>query len=287
MLSRSFSWALRESWASCLRPVRQFSSASGLKVSLVPCLSDNYAYLLTNPKTGLVAVVDPSEAEPVMEVLEDRKLKLDFILNTHHHHDHVGGNEVLKQAFSCTIVGPKADEARIPGIDIALAGGEEWDMNGETVQVIDTPGHTSGHVAFHLPNSGVLFSGDTLFALGCGRLFEGTPAQMFSSLSTLAVLPADTLVYCGHEYTAANAAFALAQDPDNQALQSRCEDISALRAAGKPTVPSTVALELATNPFLRSSDLQLRASLEKSGFNNKGKPDVEVFAELRKRKDNA
>ncbi len=238
-----------------------------LEITLVPCLSDNYAYLIRDPAGAAVGIVDPSEASPVQEALTDRGWHLTHIFNTHHHFDHTGGNLALKAAYGAKVIGPKADRDRIPGIDEAYGEGDRLTFGTRVAQIFDIPGHTSGHIALWFGEDQALFTGDTLFAMGCGRMFEGTPVQMWASLSKLAALPAETRVYCGHEYTEANGRFALAVEPDNPALRHRMDAVKALRAAGRPTIPSTIALELATNPFLRAGD-------------------VEKFAERRQAKDN-
>ena len=252
-----------------------------LEIHQIPVLSDNYVYLAHDAASGQTAVVDPATTDEVFAALEEKGWQLTHILNTHHHMDHVGGNEVLKAATGCTIVGPKADAERIPGIDVALADGDSYALGGSEAKVFDVPGHTKGHIAFWFEDSDALFCGDTLFALGCGRLFEGTPQQMWHSLSKFRDLPGQTQVYCAHEYTQSNAAFAVTVEPDNENLISRAAEIDALRAEGKRTVPSSLAEELATNPFLRpdSPDLQRTLGLE-------GADLVAVFAETRKRKDN-
>eukprot|EP00239_Pterosperma_sp_CCMP1384_P000354 CAMPEP_0197851166 /NCGR_PEP_ID=MMETSP1438-20131217/17429_1 /TAXON_ID=1461541 /ORGANISM="Pterosperma sp., Strain CCMP1384" /LENGTH=305 /DNA_ID=CAMNT_0043464669 /DNA_START=133 /DNA_END=1047 /DNA_ORIENTATION=- len=213
-------------------------------VELVPLLTDNYAYLIHESKENLTAIVDPAEAGPVLSLLEERGLKLDYIINTHHHWDHTGGNEELKAATGAAIVGPDADKERIPGIDIALKDSEVWQFGGQEVRVMDTPGHTKGHVSFYMPQPGWVFTGDTLFALGCGRLFEGTHQQMFDSLAKLKDLPGETLVFCGHEYTASNARFCLSYDGTNEALIARSKSITQLREQGLPTIPSTIQSEI-------------------------------------------
>ncbi|HEX9462872.1 MAG TPA: hydroxyacylglutathione hydrolase [Alphaproteobacteria bacterium] len=251
-----------------------------LQIDHLICLRDNFVWLLREPASGAVACVDPSEAAPVKAKLDALGWKLTHILNTHHHNDHTGGNLELKRATGATIVGPAADKARIPGIDIALAEGETYDFGQETARVYDIPGHTRGHIAFWFERAKAVFTGDTLFSLGCGRLFEGTPQQMWTSLSKLRRLPGDTHVYCGHEYTQANARFALAIDPDNPALKARAAEVDALRAQGKATLPSTLASECAANPFLRAADPALARAV--------GLPPadpVAVFAEVRARKD--
>jgi hydroxyacylglutathione hydrolase len=251
-----------------------------LEIRQVPVLRDNYVYLLREPETGSVAAVDPSVAGPVISALDQLGWKLTHILNTHHHHDHTGGNLELKAATGAIIVGPLADRARIPGIDVALAEGDTLNFGKEEAKVFDVPGHTRGHCAFWFPHSRALFCGDTLFLMGCGRLFEGTPAQMWNSLSKLKKLPGDTRVYCGHEYTQANTRFALTVEPGNRDLAARSKRVDALRAQGKSTVPGTMAEELATNPFLRADDPALQKSQNAPG------DAVATFAAIRSAKDN-
>ena len=248
-----------------------------MHVALVPCLSDNYAYLVWDG-TGLCAVVDPSEPEPVRRALADRGLRLTHILNTHHHFDHTGGNLPLKSEFGAKIVGPQKNRDRIPGIDVGVTESEPWQFGSRSVKILEIPAHTSGHIAFFF--DGFAFTGDTLFAMGCGRLFEGTPAMMWSSLTKLMQLSDDTKIYCGHEYTLSNGRFALTLEPDNAALRARMKDVEAMRAKGEPTIPSTLALEKQTNPFLRPDAPEIRATL---GMENAD--DVAVFAEIRRRKD--
>lgn len=251
-----------------------------LEIHQIPVLRDNYVYLVRDPGSGACAAVDPAVAAPVMAALDRLGWQLTHILNTHHHHDHVGGNLEIKRATGCTIVGNGKDAARIPGIDITVEDGDTVRLGNHDAAVIDVSGHTLGHIAYWFATSRALFCGDTLFALGCGRLFEGTPAQMWSSLCKLRALPGDTQVYCGHEYTESNAAFALAVEPDSTALQERAAQVAALRAQGRPTVPSTIAEERATNPFLRADDpgFQRAAGLA-------GRDPVAVFAAIRRRKD--
>jgi hydroxyacylglutathione hydrolase len=251
-----------------------------LEVYQFPCLSDNYGYLVHDTVNNLTATIDTPEIGPINQALEDKGWTLTHILNTHHHFDHAGGNLELKSQWNCTIVGAKSDAKRIPGIDVEMADGEIYQFGDHQAMVFDVSGHTIGHIAFYFADDHVLFSGDALFALGCGRLFEGTPEQMWTSLSKLKALPDTTTVYCAHEYTAANAAFALSVEPDNQALQSRVAEIKSLRAANKPTVPSNLGVEKATNPFLRPDSEALQKML-----NMTGAPTVEVFAETRRRKD--
>ncbi|MFT3810839.1 MAG: hydroxyacylglutathione hydrolase [Micropepsaceae bacterium] len=223
-----------------------------LKIDLIPCLSDNYAYLLQDG-AGAVGVVDPSEPAPVEAVLRRLGLKLTHILNTHHHFDHTGGNLDLKAAYGATVIGPGADAHRIPGIDVGVGEGDIVPFGNAEAAVLDIPAHTSGHVAFHFAADKAVFTGDTLFAMGCGRLFEGTPADMFAAMRKLEALPADTRVYCGHEYTESNGRFALTVEPDNAALIGKMDAVRRLRAAAQPTIPSTIADERATNPFMRAS----------------------------------
>ena len=252
-----------------------------LDIVQIPTRRDNYVYLLRDPGQGCVGVVDPSDAEPVVGELDRRGWRLTHILNTHHHGDHTGGNLELKEKYGCTIVGPRADHARIPGIDVQVGDGDCHGFGDAEAQVFDVPGHTHGHIAYWFAQSEALFCGDTLFALGCGRVFEGTFEQMWTSLTKLRNLPDATKVYCAHEYTQANAQFALTVETDNRALADRAAEIDALRAADKRTVPSLLGVEKATNPFLRAD----RPSVARAV----GLPDagpVEVFAEVRVRKDN-
>jgi hydroxyacylglutathione hydrolase len=252
-----------------------------LEIELVPCLKDNYAYLLHDPATGSTGIVDPSEAEPVLKALARKGWKLTHILNTHHHWDHTGGNPELKAKTGAQVVGPKADETRIPEIDLALEDGARWKLGEAEAHIIFIPGHTRGHIAFHFPESKAVFCGDTLFAIGCGRMFEGTAPQMWTSLSKLRALPPETRVYCGHEYTQANARFALTVEPDNAKLRARAAKVDAARAKNLPTIPSTIGEERETNPFLRADQPALAATLGLTGAD-----PATVFAEVRRRKDN-
>ncbi len=224
----------------------------------IPAFDDNYLWLLV--RGSQAAVVDPGDAAPVLQRLQQRNLSLQAILVTHHHGDHVGGVASLSRATGARVHGPGAEA--IPARDVALAGGSRIDVLGVAFDVLDVPGHTLGHIAYHAPALRALFCGDTLFAAGCGRLFEGTAAQMTASLAKLASLPADTRVYCAHEYTLSNLRFALAVEPDSEALRRRQQACAALRRRGEPTLPSTIADELATNPFLRCSEPDVRRAAE-------------------------
>ena len=251
-----------------------------LEIYQIPCLQDNYGFLVHDPETGATATIDTPEVAPINQALAAKGWRLTHILNTHHHFDHAGGNEELKAQWNCQVVGAAIDAERIPGIDVALADGDTLTLGSKQARIIEVPGHTSGHIAYYFAADEVAFVGDTLFALGCGRLFEGTPEQMSESLGKIMALPDETTVYCAHEYTEANAAFAVTVEPANPALQQRVKEIQALRAAGKPTVPTSIGLERATNPFVRSDSAELQAVLNLSGAD-----EVAVFAETRRRKD--
>ncbi|MCI4660476.1 MAG: hydroxyacylglutathione hydrolase [Neomegalonema sp.] len=257
-------------------------SAAALEVELVPILQDNYAYVITDVETGTVGVVDPGEASAIEAALRDMDLTPDWILLTHHHHDHINGAARLAESYGAKIAGAKADAARLPKLDAALIAGEDWSFGAQIVEIIDTPGHTVGHIAYHFEGAKVLFSGDTLFAMGCGRLFEGTALQMWQSLRKLAALPPETSVYCGHEYTLSNAAFAKTIEPNNPALIDRVAEVEALRGEGLPTIPTTIGRELATNPFIRAFEPAV-----KNALNLPGADDAAVFAQIRRRKDEA
>jgi hydroxyacylglutathione hydrolase len=245
-------------------------------IEIVPCLSDNYAYLVKSGES--CAVVDPSEAAPVQAALKRRGWKLTHILNTHHHLDHCGGNLDLKQQAGAVVVGPGKDAARIPGLDLGVDEASGWEFDGRKVQVLEVPAHTSGAITFVI--DGNAFTGDTLFLMGCGRLFEGDPRMMWTSLSKLMTLPDEIKVYCGHEYTQTNGRFALTLEPGNPALQARMADVNAARAKGVPTVPATMGLEKQTNPFLRPGNAEIRKSLGMEKADT-----VAVFGEIRARKD--
>lgn len=251
-----------------------------LTILQLSVLNDNYIYLLHDPVSGETAVVDPAVTQPVLDVLKKKGWQLTTILNTHHHADHVGGNLELKQKTGCTVIAPLSDQNRIPGIDRGVVDGDVITLGKHSASVISTPGHTSGHVVYHFTDDNTLFCGDTLFVMGCGRLFEGTAEQMWHSLQKLKALPASTQIYCAHEYTQANGRFALTVEPDNRQLQQRMELINQLRAKHLPTVPSTIEQELATNPFFREDSLGLQETIKRGG-----KKPVEVFAEVRRLKD--
>lgn len=253
-----------------------------LHVHQFNCLDDNYGVLIHDAKAGVTAAIDAPDAEVIARELDAKRWQLTHIFVTHHHADHTGGNLELKALSGCTIVGPAAEAARIPGLDVAVADGDTFTFGSFAVRVISTPGHTAGHVSYWIPDAGVAFVGDTLFALGCGRLFEGTAETMWASLSKLMALPPETQIYCGHEYTAANARFALTIEPENAALQRRAREITALRAAGKPTIPTRIDLELDTNPFLRAGSTAIRTRL---GLQDAA--DWQVFGEVRNRKNKA
>ena len=244
------------------------------------CRSDNFGILLRDVESGAVALVDAPEEAPILAAIGRTGWRPSLLLVTHHHGDHVEANLALKQRFGLRIVGPEAEAAKIPGIDEKVAEGDTVMLGTQPVRVIATPGHTAGHVSYHLPEASVAFTGDTLFSLGCGRLFEAGPEAMFASLAKLAALPGGTKLFCGHEYTAANARFALSVDAGNAALQARAKEVESLRAEGRPTLPTTLASELETNPFLRTGDPAIRKALGMEEAT-----DEAVFAELRRRKD--
>jgi hydroxyacylglutathione hydrolase len=223
-----------------------------LEVARIPVLSDNYVWLLHDPDTCETTVIDPAVAEPVLAEAGRRHWQISQIWNTHWHPDHTGGNAAIKAATGCRVTAPAAEAARIPSLDRAVAEGDRVCLGDYEACVLEVPAHTAGHIAYHLKQARIVFVGDTLFAMGCGRLFEGNAAQMHANMRRLAKLPPDTLVYCAHEYTLANGRFAVTVEPDNRALAERMAEVETLRARGEPTVPTTIALELATNPFMRA-----------------------------------
>ena len=228
---------------------------STLEIVRIPALSDNYVWLVHDSASNETIVVDPSEAAPVLAVAEARGWTISQIWNTHWHPDHTDGNAAIK-ALGATVSGPAAEADKIPTLDVPLCEGDSVRIGEHVAQVIETPGHTAGHIVFHMAEDAALFSGDTLFAMGCGRLFEGGPAQMYANMQRLATLPPETIVYCAHEYTQSNGRYAAAAEPDNAAVTERMKDVDAKRVAGEPTVPTTIALELATNPFLRATSAE-------------------------------
>ena len=252
-----------------------------LQIETIPCLSDNYAFLAHDPKSGATALVDAPEAGPVLERLEQKGWALTHVLITHHHYDHVDGLADILAKHPAQVVGNNADADRLPKLDIALSDGDSLSIGEVEGTMFDVSGHTIGHVAFHFPTAKAVFTADSLMALGCGRVFEGTKPQMYASLQRFVQMPPETLVCSGHEYTEANAKFAITIDPQNSALISRISDIRAKRAAGEATVPSSLADELQTNPFLRAGDAGIREHLGLQGAS-----DEDVFTEIRTRKDN-
>ena len=215
-----------------------------MKINIIPCLSDNYAYIINDEKTNTVGVVDPSESLPIINFLKKENLKPNYILNTHHHYDHIGGNIELKKMYNVKIVGFINDRHRIPGIDIMLKDNEKWVFGNSRVNVMHIPGHTLGHICFYFEKEKIIFTGDTLFSLGCGRIFEGTHKQMLKSLEKIKNLPKETKIYCGHEYTYKNAEFCMKYDKDNISLQKKFERVKKLRSQNLPTIPTNIEEEL-------------------------------------------
>ena len=250
-------------------------------IETIPCLKDNYIYLIKVEKTNTVAIIDPSEFNPCDKIINQKYKKLDFILNTHHHFDHVGGNIELKKKYGSEILGYGEDKKRIPEIDILLKENQEFKIGDLNFKTIFIPGHTSGHIAFYLKREKIIFTGDTLFSLGCGRVFEGTYQQMFESLNKIKNLPGDTKIYCGHEYTENNLKFCLKFNPNNKYLKDKEKIIEKMSKEKKPTIPSTIKDEIQTNIFLRYDDPDIKSTL------NLGKAsDLEIFTKLRDLKDN-
>ena len=238
-----------------------------MKIKIIPCLQDNYSYLVIDEENNMACVIDPSEADPVIKYLDNNRIKLKFILNTHHHYDHVGGNQKLKKKYGACIVGYKGDKERIPGIDILVSNQEIWKHENFEAKIIHVPGHTLGHICFYFYKEESVFTGDTLFSLGCGKIFEGTYSQMFHSLMKLKELPQNTKIFCGHEYTKQNSKFCIANDENNENLKAKISDMELKLKGGLPSIPSTIKDELECNIFLRSNN-------------------VECFSKLRDLKDN-
>jgi hydroxyacylglutathione hydrolase len=239
-----------------------------IEVVRIPAREDNYIWLAHDDVSGETVVIDPADAAPVLAEADRRGWKIGQIWNTHWHGDHIGGNAAIKAATGCFITGPAAEAAKIPTLDRTVGEGDVVHIGAVAAQVLEVPAHTAGHIAYYLPEAGIAFVGDTLFAMGCGRLFEGTPAQMWANMQRLAALPPETIVYCAHEYTQANGRYARVAEPDNQAVIDRMREVDALRADGQATVPTTIALERATNPFMRagSAEVLARRRVEKDVF---------------------
>lgn len=253
---------------------------SHLEMHQFICRADNYGLLVHDHKSGATASIDAPDAAAIEKHLKIRGWQLTHIFTTHHHGDHVEGNQALKDQFGCIIIGPMAEADRIPGIRTSVSGGETFTWAGREVKVFDCPGHTAGHIAYHIPSEYSLFAGDTLFSLGCGRVLEGSLEQMYHSVNQFRDLSPATYVYCGHEYTEANSRFALSVEPMNRMLQQRAAVVATLRREGKMTCPSTIGEELKANPFLRADSAEIRRNLKMEPAS-----DAEVFAELRRRKD--
>lgn len=234
---------------------------AALEVARVPVLSDNYVWLVHDPVSADTLVIDPGEAEPVLAAAEQRGWRITEVWNTHWHPDHTGGNAAVRAATGAPITGPAAEATKITGLDATVREGDTLHLGEHVAQVLEVPGHTAGHIAFHFAEDALVFTGDTLFAMGCGRLFEGDAAQMFANMQRLAGLPGETQVFCGHEYTQSNGRFALSVEPDNHACAERMIEVDRLRAAGEATVPTTIALERATNPFMRAGSAERVAEL--------------------------
>lgn len=259
-------WHLPNPGPPC--PTSERGDAIMIEIVRIPVLSDNYVWMVHEPVSGETMVVDPAVAEPVLAEAETRGWTITQIWNTHWHPDHTGGNAEIKAATGCTITGPAAEAARIPTLDVKVAEGDRVSLGDVFAQVIDVPAHTAGHIAYYLPGEDAAFVGDTLFAMGCGRLFEGTAEQMFDNMQKLKALPGETAVYCAHEYTQSNGRYALAAEPENVDIVNRMAAVDAARTRGEPTVPTTIALERATNPFMRAVDAETlgRRRAEKDGF---------------------
>jgi len=251
-----------------------------MEITPIPCLTDNYAYIIHDNNSKIVGVVDPSEALPIINFLKKKKLKLNYILNTHHHFDHIGGNAELKKLYNAKVVGFSGDTHRIPGIDIALKDDDKFNFGNSIIKVLHIPGHTLGHVCFFFEKEKIAFTGDTLFSLGCGKIFEGDHKQMLSSLNKIKKLPKETKIYCGHEYTYKNAEFCIKHDNKNINLIKYFKKIKELRSNNLPTVPSILEDELKSNIFLRCDQNDLKTNL-----NMKNEEDFKVFQTVRDLKD--
>ncbi|MGV1014774.1 MAG: hydroxyacylglutathione hydrolase [Methyloceanibacter sp.] len=251
-----------------------------LEVHQFPTRSDNYGVLVHDKATGATAAIDAPDADELLAALKETGWKLTHILTTHHHSDHTAGNAAVKRMTGCTIVGPSKEADSIPGIDVTVVEGDTVEIGGATARVIETPGHTRGHVSYHFPDDALVFVGDTLFSVGCGRLLEGDAKTMWSSLEKLAVLPPETKLFCGHEYTDANCRFALTVEPENEALRARADEVAELSERGEPALPTTIKQELDTNPFLRPASPAIQKHL-----GMEGRPLDEIFGEIRRRKD--
>ena len=251
-----------------------------MQITPVPCLNDNYAYVIEDNNSKTIGVVDPSEALPIISFLNKRNLKLNYILNTHHHFDHIGGNEELKKLYNAKVVGFLGDEHRIPGIDITLKDNEKWYFGNSLIKIFHIPGHTLGHICFFFEKEKVVFTGDTLFSLGCGRIFEGDHKQMLTSLNIIKKLPKNTKIYCGHEYTYKNAEFCMLYDSNNTYLKKKFEVVKKLRSNNLPTIPTTLEDELKANIFLRCDQKDLKIKL-----NMENQEDYKVFQKVRDLKD--
>jgi hydroxyacylglutathione hydrolase len=241
-----------------------------MEIVRIPALSDNYIWLVHEPETGATMVVDPAVADPVLAEAERRGWRIGEIWNTHWHPDHTGGNAAIKAATGALVTGPAAEAARIPTLDRQVREGDRVRLGAAEATVLEVPAHTAGHIAYHFPDQAVLFIGDTLFAMGCGRLFEGTAAQMHANMARLAALPPETRAYCAHEYTLSNGRFAVTAEPGNSDIAARLAKVEAARAAGEATVPTTIALERATNPFMRASSVEALAALRAAKDNFRG-----------------
>ena len=252
-----------------------------MNVEIISCLEDNYSYLIIDKNNKKTCIVDPSEPRPIVDFLEKNNLKLNYILNTHHHYDHIGGNIELKKKYNAKVIGFKGDYKRIPEIDFKLEDGEIWKQDNFEAKIIHVPGHTLGHICFHFYNENNLFTGDTLFSLGCGRIFEGTYEQMFSSLEKIKKLPHKTKIYCGHEYTLQNSKFCIKYDKDNLELIKKINDIKKKLNNNQPTIPTTLEEELKSNIFLRSDNFKI-----KNNLNMNTGSSLDTFSKLRDLKDN-